>query len=1015
MKTLLLIDGNSLVNRAYYGVKSSTNLTSANGTPTHAVFGFYNTLSKYLEDIRPELVAVAFDTKAPTFRHTIYDGYKGDRKGMPEELAVQMPLLKELIDAMRVCRIEQEGLEADDFIGIISRIAEEADTKVVIVTGDRDALQLVSDRVTVMLPSTGKSGTETRIYTPSLVMETYGVSPAALIEVKALMGDASDSIPGVPSVGEKTALSLVSRYGSLEAIYENLEDITRPALKKNLTENRDMAFLSRVLGTIKRDTEGLTDAPIPGLQQLSWAGVDRAMLKKVFERLEFRSLIRKLKLNLEEEQVADKGVISVQEPGKPEDDGEAEIKPLLMSEEEKLNQADSEPTKLKEFSPAMVSTKAELEAFESLFRSSEGPYALLLADPFGSSTSVLWDVEARAACEANSGTKETSDTQETKETEETKETKETKGTKETKEAKAEKEAKEAKGAKKSKDSQDEFMQMSFSNTETANSRLALGVSAGNASWIIITGNGITKKELAAALSRAIDKGIIYCHDIKSLARFFLEQDAAVPSGMFDTMLAEYLIDSSRDRYFLTNIAAKHLGEAEDTPDRLIFEAARQAVPIQKYLKSIDYSLGILPLLGNTQREILEANGQLDLYNEIEAPLALVLAEMELQGFRIDADTLLQFSETLRLRLVDLESNIYSLAGESFNILSPKQLGSILFEKLKLQSSKKTKTGFSTDVEVLEALAADHPIVPELLSYRQISKLKSTYADGLVKEISSATGRVHTRFNQTIAVTGRISSTEPNLQNIPIRTELGRSIRKAFIPKNGCLFVDADYSQIELRVLAHITGDETLSRAYYEGIDIHSLTASQVFKIPLSEVSGEMRRRAKAVNFGIIYGISDYGLSRDLGIFRKEAAEYIKGYLDTYTGVRSYMEAIVEQAKRDGYVETLMHRRRYLPELQSSNFNVRSFGKRIALNTPIQGSAADIIKIAMIKVRNALKENFPEAKLILQVHDELVVEAPERLVAEVGSLVKECMEKAVTLSVPLVADVSYGASWYDAKE
>jgi DNA polymerase-1 len=502
--------------------------------------------------------------------------------------------------------------------------------------------------------------------------------------------------------------------------------------------------------------------------------------------------------------------------------------------------------------------------------------------------------------------------------------------------------------------------------------------------------------------------------MKAIAHFFTANGLHPPTGLFDTMLAEYLLDPSRDRYVLRDLAVRHLGREGETPDRLLADARRQVVLPEQVLAAAEHAADVLPDIGHAQQRLMEANGQTVLYETIEKPLAIVLEEMEREGFRVDPDMLVEYGRTLQVRILALEKEIHRLAGEAFNILSPKQLGIILFEKLNLTAGKKTKTGYSTDADVLEALADEHAIIPALLEYRQFTKLKSTYADGLLKVISPVTGRVHSSFNQTVAVTGRISSTEPNLQNIPIRTEAGRLIRKAFLPKDGYVFVDADYSQIELRVLAHVTGDETLKSAFHNGTDIHALTASQVFNVPLSGVTSEMRRRAKAVNFGIIYGISDYGLSRDLGIYRKEASAYIEGYLNTYPGVRRYMEEVVEEARQAGFVETLLHRRRYLPELKSANFNIRSFGKRVALNTPIQGTAADIIKIAMIRVRDALLVKCPAARLILQVHDELVVETPAADVLLVEDVVRGCMEHAMTLSVPIVADVGHGPNWYDAK-
>ena len=953
MGTVLLIDGNSLVNRAFYGVKSSSTLSTADGTPTNAVFGFVNILNKHLEDIRPDRVVVAFDTKAPTFRHTMYQQYKGDRKGMPDELAVQMPLLKEVLDAMRIPRIEQEGLEADDFIGILSHVGETAGEEVVIVTGDRDALQLVSDQVTVMIPSTGKGGTETTVYTPESVFDKYGVSAAALIEVKGLMGDSSDNIPGVPSVGEKTALSLIAQYGSIDGVYEHLDEITKPALHRNLEEFRDQAYLSRTLGIIVREADGLVAPERLHLDIFRWSGPDKGRLRGVFERLEFRSLIRKMGL-LEVPAVWEEPASSQDMPLEEEapEWPEAVMVRSLPALQELVREVSA-------FSVASAG-KAENTAVPANARH-PASVAALLVELTGTATGDAWVADEKAGAD------------------------------------------------------DTLFQMTMALPQEQPPLVLLALCTGTRRWLVVSGPDLAVDEMARETANLLRHQSVVTHDMKAMIRFFLAYGAPVPERLYDTLLAEYLLDASRDRYPLRDLAVRHLGVEGDTPDRLLQEAGRNPVPAAALVEAAAHAVRVLSAIGRVQQEKLEKNNQTALYETVEAPLAHVLAEMEHDGFRVDPQMLTSYGNTLQKRISELETLIYEQAGEPFSILSPKQLGVILFEKLGLPTGKKTKTGYSTNAEVLEAIADAHPIVPALLEYRQTTKLKSTYADGLLREISPLTGRVHSRFNQTIAVTGRISSTEPNLQNIPIRTELGRLIRKAFLPKTGYLFVDADYSQIELRVLAHVTGDETLREAFLAGTDIHALTASQVFHVPLAEVTGEMRRRAKAVNFGIIYGISDYGLSQDLGIYRKEAATYIEGYLNTYPGVRRYMEEVVEQAKQDGYVETLLKRRRYLPELSSPNFNVRSFGKRVALNTPIQGTAADIIKIAMIRVRDALKQEFPEARLILQVHDELVVEAPQAQVAEVGELVRRCMEGAMSLSVPLVADIGVGPNWYDAKK
>jgi len=995
MGTILLIDGNSLINRAFYGVKGSSTLSTSDGTPTNAVFGFYNMIQKHVTDIKPDQIAVAFDTKAPTFRHQLYDNYKGDRKGMPDELAVQLPLLKELLKAMQIHCVEQEGLEADDFIGILSCMGEEAGESVVIITGDRDALQLVSQLTTVMIPSTGKGGTEINSYNPKAVFEKYGVEPAALIDVKGLMGDPSDQIPGVPQVGEKTALSLIIQYGSIEGVYENIDEIKKPNLNKNLREFKDQAYLSRTLGTIVRENRNVLEEGFLTLNHLKWNGVDEKELYRVFRKLEFRSLIKKLKLNEkynEEDNDTDNSSGSVQSDtmnGATQDIDDlkqSELSHTISNDHKSVFDEHDIESKKKVHQLDTTTQEFSIDSFdETMSQWKKGLFqpisiksiedvdhmVLQITDSLHECACVFVDLSGTASGEAFELSPE-------------------------------------------EDTEPVLFQAPIETDSKTKRTVFLMVYNEHQLWHLAPSDEITEGMLAKGLSEAFQGKQIYCHDMKALAGFFVLNRVQPPVNLFDTMLAEYLIDAARDKYWLRNLVSKYLSVEGDTPDQLLSEARKKAVPEENLVKAAILSALSLIRIGHLQQQLLEDNDQNALYKTVEMPLAIVLGEMEREGFLVDPTILRIYGNELAVKIHDLELKIHELAGESFNINSPKQLGVILFEKLKLPATKKNKTGYSTDVEVLESLSLDNPIALLILEYRQLSKLKSTYADGLLKVISPITGRVHSCFNQTIAVTGRISSTEPNLQNIPIRTEAGRLIRKAFLAKEGYTFVDADYSQIELRILAHITGDETLKKAFLEGIDIHQLTASQVFHVPLADVTKEMRRRAKAVNFGIIYGISDYGLAQDLGIYRKEASEYIEGYLNTYPGVREYMTNVVEEAKQMGYVETLLHRRRYLPELKSSNFNIRSFGKRIALNTPIQGTAADIIKIAMIRVRDALLVGCPDAKLILQVHDELVVETPIDKVSLVENIVKKCMEGAMTLSVPLIADVGHGPNWYVAK-
>lgn len=888
MAHLLLIDGNSILNRAFYGVRATQMLTTRDGTPTNAVYGFVSTLNKYMDDLKPSAVLIAFDMKAPTFRHGMHDGYKATRKGMPDELAVQMPIIKDVLKAMRIKIMEKEGLEADDIIGILSHICEHEGHPVTILTGDRDALQLVSPLVTVYIPSTGKDGTETNIYNPEAVMAKYGVTPTQMIEVKGLMGDASDNIPGVPSVGEKTALELIKTYQTIDGVYAHLDEIKKPKLLQNLTEFKEQAYLSRELGTILRGHDlGIS------LEDLHYTGVDREELLMLFRQLEFTTFIRKMRLD--------------------------EVVPMMNTA------TDPEPV----LGGTLVSTVLDLKQIPTQMK-----HLYLL--PIG------YNVQEGSIA-------------------------------------------------------------------------ALVIFDGEQAWFVRVGDELPLIQVTETVDQLCQHTeTLTIHDMKVIARLLLDAGKQMPETAFDTMLAGYLLDPASDRYDITRLSAVHLNRDIASPEALVSNAGRKGVLPEDLLAAAYTAVRALPAIRSAQETQLSEQRQMALFETIEKPLAIVLADMERVGFKVDPVQLAAYDERLAKRINELEASIHFFAGGPFNIHSTKQLGVILFEQLGLKSFKKTKTGYSTDVEVLEELKHQHEIVPALLEYRQLTKLKSTYSEGLMKVISPQTGRIHSRFNQTIAVTGRISSTEPNLQNIPIRTEMGRQIRKVFVPEPGCVFVDADYSQIELRVLAHITGDKMLQDAFLNGIDIHTLTASQVFGIPTSEVNGEMRRRAKAVNFGIIYGISDFGLSQDLGITRKEAKQYIDGYLDTYPGVREYMTRVVDEAEVNGYVETVFHRRRMLPELKSSNFNVRAFGKRVALNAPIQGTAADIIKIAMVDVWRRLREEKMQSQLVLQVHDELVIEAPIEEQERAKKIVREAMEGAVEMSVPLLVDMATGYNWFDAK-
>lgn len=890
---LLIVDGNSILNRAFYAIKGPRMLTKADGTPTNAVFGFLNILNKYLDEEKPDYLAVAFDLKAKTFRHHMYEGYKADRKGMPDELAAQLPIMKQVLKAMNIAVSEVEGLEADDIIGIYSKSAEDQGMRVSILTGDRDALQLVSDQVSVIIPSTSKGETLTTKYTPQEVMDKYGVCPKSLIEVKALMGDPSDNIPGVKGVGEKTAIELIKQFESVDGIYESLNSITKEKLRTNLEECKELAYLSRILGTIVREKDNMPD--IYGFKRIE---PNKKELLVIFRELEFNSLIKKMALESIEDSPVSQVII---------EEADYEIIHDIQALTDILKTLSAQ------------TNLAILPVFKKSGRVGENLSIIGITDSKKHYSASIEEIDEEAIA--------------------------------------------------------------------------------NAMRIILEKQGL----------------MLVSHNVKELYTWALSYNIDIVCGLFDTMVAEYLIDALAGNYSIQKLAFKYLGleiaplaEHKQKAAQLAIEGNDSRV---EYLKK---SLSVLAPIYEKQIKVLNDSLQNSLYYDVELPLSLVLGSMEFYGFKVDRKILDDFGEMLQRRIKSLEQTIYMLALEEFNINSPKQLGVVLFEKLGLKAAKKTKTGYSTDAEVLMELTDAHEIIPCILEYRQLVKLKSTYAEGLVKVINNDTGRIHSSFNQTVTATGRISSTEPNLQNIPVRTELGREIRRAFIPEEGFVFVDADYSQIELRVLAHITSDEMLKKAFVDGVDIHTLTASQVFKVALEDVTSDMRRSAKAVNFGIVYGISDFSLAKDIGVTKKEAARYIEGYLSTYPRVRDYMEDIVKFGQEKGYVETMFHRIRHIPELKSPNFQVRSFGKRVAMNTPIQGSAADIIKIAMVKVWQELKNRKLRSRLILQVHDELLVETAIDELEEVKDIVKRNMEDAVKLFVPLVADVSTGQSWYEAK-
>ncbi len=894
---VMIIDGNSIMNRAFYGLQGAKLLATKDGQYTNALFGFLNILNKYLEEEKPQYICVAFDLKAPTFRHKEFEGYKAKRKGMPPELASQMPVIKEILDAMHIQRLEYEGFEADDIIGHVSACAEKLGLSNIIVTGDRDSLQLASDLTRIKLPVTKGGKTETEEYDEKAVMERYGVTPTQFIDVKGLMGDTSDNIPGVPGIGEKTALELIKEFGSIEEIYCNIESVQKKSVKEKLENNRELAFMSKRLATIDRGT--LTICPV---EEMKIQPFDNEKVYELFKRLEFKSFIDKFKLNV------------CMENAEPIQQAKIEFK-IIDSVSE-----------LKEL--VLELNKAQAISFFQLLDEQENGLSLV-------------------------GLAVTNEKSET--------------------------------------------------------------------YFIKIKDGVGEEYLMEAFKTILENPSIkkYGHDLKDFIVFLKNQSINLSGLAFDTKIAAYILEPTRDTYTIAELAHQYANyEIEDIEilcgkGKSFVPYGQMETPMLSKVASA-HSIAVLKVR-NAIDAIIKDNNQQQLYYEVELPLVEVLADMEHHGFKVNTEELKLFSAELEKGINALTERIYYLAGEKFNINSTKQLGVILFEKLGLPVQKKTKTGYSTDAEVLEQLCSRHEIVEEILEYRQLVKLKSTYVEGLLNVINPNTGKIHSSFNQTVTATGRISSTEPNLQNIPIKLEMGRKIRKVFVPENeSWLLLDADYSQIELRVLAHITGDENMIKAFMEDADIHTATASQIFDVAPEDVTSTMRSRAKTVNFGIVYGIGDFSLSKDLGITRKEAKKYIEGYLDKYPKVREYMHNIVKQGKEAGFVSTILNRRRYLPELASSNFNIRSFGERVAMNTPIQGSAADIIKIAMVKVYNALKENNLKSRLILQVHDELIIETVQQEKDCVAKILKECMEKAVELRVPLKVDVNEGHNWYESK-
>lgn len=876
-KKILIVDGHSILNRAFYGLPD---LTNYEGLHTNAVLGFLNILFKIMDEEKPSNLCVAFDVKQPTFRHLMYKEYKGTRKAMPDELREQVPLMKDVLTSMHITIAEKGGYEADDIIGTLSRKADAEGYSAVIVSGDRDLLQLATDNILVRIPKTKAGGTTVENYYAADVRNLYGVTPVQFIDMKGLMGDTSDNIPGVPGIGEKTAGKIIQEWGSIENAMEHIDEIRPPKAQKNLREFSDQAFMSKELATIKLDCE--LDIM---LSDTSIGDIFNDDSYSIFKRLGFKSLLKKFE---------SKPVVK-------------ELKPdiIIINNEDDLRSLSDK---------ALVSGQI-------------GMYVIANDD------------------------------------------------------------------------------MMFGIAIACDDKQA---------YIINTSSAITPDQASEMVLELCKRNIKICvGDIKGTLKYikFTEAD----SNVLDIGIAAYLLNPLEDTYNYDDISKEYLETLLPSEKEIIGKEELNVFTFisDNFLEVFTYKAMIPLIASDILMERLQAEGMHDLYMNVELPTAYTLYDMEKRGIRVDKNALDEYSHSLEKRIQELKDSIIGYAGKEFNINSPKQLGPILFEDMALPGGKKTKTGYSTSVDVLEKIKNVHPIIADILEYRQLTKLNSTYAVGLVNYISDDE-RIHGTFNQTITATGRISSTEPNLQNIPMRLEMGRLIRKAFIPKEGYVFVDADYSQVELRVLAHLSGDKVMQNAFRNNIDIHATTASEVFGVPIEDVTDLQRRHAKAVNFGIVYGISAFGLSEDLGISRKEAADFIQKYYDTYQSIKLYLDKQVEDAKKNGYVTTMFGRIRPIPELKSSNFMQRSFGERVAMNSPIQGTAADIIKIAMVRVNMKLKELGLKSQLILQIHDELLIETAEDEIDTVKKLLVDEMMNAADMSVPLEVGVATGMNWYEAK-
>lgn len=874
---IVLIDGNSILNRAFYGIPD---LTNSEGMHTNAVYGFLNILLKILDEEKPEYAAVAFDVKHPTFRHEMYKEYKGTRKPMPEELRQQLPLIKEVLSAMNFKIIEKAGYEADDILGTIAKMAQKEGYLVSLVSGDRDLLQIATDKIKIRIPKTKKGGTQIEDYNTADVIEKYGITPEQIIDLKGLMGDASDNIPGVPSIGEKTAVKILTAYPTVEEAIENVDNIKPPRAANALKEHKDLALLSKKLATIKTDCE--LDFTF---NEAKLGDIFNEDAINLFRKLEFKSLITRVGSTSSTDNDIDQKIIACDD----------------------FNECNDILNKLKNTSMAAFS---------------------MINDEIGDDSLALCIDEERV-------------------------------------------------------------------------------------YVFKAEGFITTQYILDAIRQyVLSGGLLIINGLKNLLKYC---DFSDNDNIFDISIASYLLNPLADSYTYDNIARNYKGLILPSLDEMLGKNSKKLEKNKRkgiFDRACAYDAYVSYCAYDAVMNELKEEEMLELYNNIEHPLIFTLADMEKRGIKADKKELETYSQKLNERIMQLETQIYELAGEQFNINSPKQLGVILFEKLNLPFAKKTKTGYSTSADIMEKLQCEHPVVGKVLEYRQLTKLKSTYADGLAGYIGED-GRIHTTFNQTITATGRISSTEPNLQNIPIRFELGKMIRKVFKPEPGYIFMDADYSQIELRVLAHMSGDEALINAYNSDEDIHKITASKVFNTPLDEVTPLQRRNAKAVNFGIVYGISSFGLGQDLNITRKEAQEYIKSYFKTYPQIKNFLDELVEQAKTRGYAITMYNRRRPVPELSSTNFMQRQFGERVAMNSPIQGSAADIIKIAMINVNNRLKSENLKSRLLLQIHDELLIETHESEVDKVRKILINEMKNASNLKVSLEVDANTGNDWYEA--